>query len=115
MNYKKISIGLKARARVAEHLEKKFKGVPDELATAFWTTVWELKNYPNNFGDDYEKFRAHALYAFISALDLSQYLIESAKKDHEENPDGYWKEYYEEQREIALEVLNLVCKMAQCL
>ena len=115
MNCKKISIELKARTRIAEYLEKEFKKVSDESAADFWSTVWELKNYPKIFGDYFEKVRTCALNAFISALDLSQYFIENAKRNCEETPTDFWKENYEEQREIALEAMRLVCKMEQCL
>ena len=115
MNYKKISIELKAKTRIAEYLEKEFKKIPEESAIDFWATVWELKNYPKRFGDDSEKIRSCALNAFISALDLSQYFIENAKKSYKDASHDFWKENYEEQREIALEVLRLVCKMEQCL
>ena len=115
MNYKKISIELKARTRIAEYLEKELKKIPEESATDFWSTVWELKQYPKRFGDDSEKIRSCALNAFISALDLSQYFIENAKKCYEDAPNDIWKEYYKEQRDIAIEVLRLVCKMEQCL
>ena len=115
MNCKKISIELKAKTRIAEYLEKEFQKVSDESAADFWSTVWELKKYPKIFGDDFEAIRSYALNAFISALDLSQYFIENAKKCYEDAPNDLWKENYEEQREIALEVLRLVCKMEQCL
>ena len=46
MNYKKISIELQAKTRIAEYLEKEFKKIPEELAADFWSTVWELKKYP---------------------------------------------------------------------
>ena len=115
MNCKKISIELKAKTRIAEYLEKEFKKIPEESATDFWATVWEFKNYPKRFGDDFEKIRSCALNAFISALDLSQYFIENAKKCYKDASNDFWKENYEEQREIALEVLRLVCKMEQCL
>ena len=115
MNCKKISIELKAKTRIAEYLEKELKKIPEEQATDFWATVWELKNYPKRFGDDFEKIRSCALNAFISALDLSQYFIENAKKSYKDASNDFWKENYEEQREIALEVLRLVCKMEQCL
>ena len=115
MNCKKISIELQARTRIAEYLEKEFKKIPEESATDFWATVWELKNYPKRFGDDFEAIRSCALNAFISALDLSQYFIENAKKCYKDASNDFWKENYEEQREIALEVLRLVCKMEQCL
>ena len=115
MNCKKISIELKARTRIAEYLEKEFKKIPEKSAADFWSTVWELKKYPKRFGDDFEAIRSCALNAFISALDLSQYFIENAKKCFDESPNDLWKENYEEQREIALEVMRLVCKMEQCL
>ena len=115
MNCKKISIELQARTRIAEYLEKEFKKIPEESATDFWSTVWELKNYPKRFGNDFEKIRTCSINAFISALDLSQYFIENAKKICEETPTDFWKENYKEQREIALEVLRLVCKMEHCL
>ena len=115
MNCKKISTELKARTRIAEYLEKEFKKVSEKSAADFWSTVWELKKYPKIFGDDFEAIRSCALNAFISALDLSQYFIENAKKICEETPTDFWKENYKEQREIALEVLRLVCKMEHCL
>ena len=115
MNYNKISIELTAKTRIAEYLEKEFKKIPDESATDFWATVWELKNYPKRFGDDFEKIRSCALNAFISALVLSQYIIENAKKCCKDATNDFWEEHYEEQREIALEVLRLVSKMEQCL
>ena len=70
MNYKKISIELKARTRIAEYLEKEFKKIPEESAADFWATVWELKNYPKRFGDDFEKVRTCSMNAVISAVDL---------------------------------------------
>ena len=115
MNYKKISIELQARTRIAEYLEKEFKKVSDESATDFWATVWKLQKYPRRFGNDFEAIRSCALNAFISALDLSQYFIANARKCYEDAQNDFWKENYEEQREIALEVLRLVCKMDQCL
>ena len=115
MNCKKISIELQARTRIAEYLEKEFKKIPEESAADFWATVWKLKKYPKRFGDDFEGIRSCALHAFISALDLSQYFIANARKSYEDAQNDFWKENYEEQREIALEVLRLVCKMDQCL
>ena len=115
MNCKKISIELKAKTRIAEYLEKEFKKIPEKSAADFWSTVWEHKKYPRRFGGDFEEIRSCALNAFISALDLSQLFIENAKKDYEETPNDFWEDRYDEQREIALEVLRLVCKMEQCL